>query len=276
MQRSDADYGKILKIDPATGQHSIVSTGLRNPQGLAVTHDGRIWETEHGPQGGDEINVIEQGANYGWPYATYGTDYGTKSWPLNPDGHDHGQYHEPAFAFVPSVAISPLIELNGSEFPHWKGDLMAGSLRTEALFRVRTRGDRVIYVESFSVKHRVRDLAELPSGRLIVWSDDGTLVRVSRNDAQSDFAALCANCHQPKYGTAVGPPLDGVVGRRIASVPGFVYSAGLRSRRGVWDEKTLDTFLRDPTAFAPGTTMLRIHLDDKSRAQVIAELKKKR
>jgi cytochrome c2 len=274
-QRSDSDYGKILKLDPATGAHSVVSIGHRNPQGLVVAHDGRIWEVEHGPQGGDEINLIEQGANYGWPYATYGTDYGSKTWPLNPDGRDHGAYHEPAVAFVPSVALSPIIELTGSEFPHWRGDLIAGSLRTEALFRVRTRGDRVIYVESFSVGHRVRDLAELPSGRIIVWSDDGTLIEVSRNNEESAFARSCAGCHEPKFGTAVGPPLAGVVGRRIASVSGWSYSAGLKRRAGVWNEASLDAFLRDPTAFAPGTTMRLYNVDARTRAEIIAELKHK-
>jgi cytochrome c2 len=274
-QRADVDYGKILKIDPATGEHTVLTTGHRNPQGLALSRDGRIWEAEHGPQGGDEINYIEQGANYGWPYATYGTDYGAKTWPLNPNGHDHGSYHEPAIAFVPAMALSPLIVLNGSEFPHWKDDLLAGSLRTEALFRVRTRGDRVIYVESFSVGHRVRDIAELPNGRVIVWSDDGTLIQVRRNDGQDAVTLWCASCHEPKFGTAVAPPLSGVVGRRIASAPGFTYSPGLRRRSAVWDEKSLDAFLSDPAAFAPGTTMPRVRLDDKSRAQVIAELRKK-
>ena len=274
-QRSDADYGKILKLDPATGQSTFVSIGHRNPQGLVVAHDGRVWESEHGPQGGDEINLIEQGANYGWPYATYGTSYGAKSWWLNPDAHDHGNYHEPAFVFLPSVAISPLIELTGSEFPHWKGDLLAGSLRSQSLFRVRTRDDRVIYVESFFVGHRVRDLAELQSGRVIVWSDDGTLIEVSRTDVESAFTRWCAGCHEPKVGATVGPSLAGVVGRRIATVPGWSYSAGLRSKSGVWDEASLNAFLTDPAAFAPGTTMRLSGLDAKSRAQVIAELKKK-
>jgi cytochrome c2 len=274
-QSNDADYGKILKLDPATGQRTVVSIGHRNPQGLVVTRDGRIWEPEHGPQGGDEINLIEQGANYGWPYATYGTDYGGKTWSLNPDAHDHGIYHEPAFAFLPSVAISPIIELTGSEFPHWKGDLLAGSLRTEALFRIRTRDGRVIYVEPFSVGHRVRDLAELPGGRVIVWSDDGTLIEVSRNDVESAFTRFCVGCHQPKFGTAVGPPLAGVAGRRIASVPGWAYSAGLQRKSGVWDDGSLNAFLSDPAAFAPGTTMRLSGLDAKSRTQVIAELKKK-
>jgi cytochrome c2 len=274
-QRNDVDYGKILKLDPSNGQHVVVSIGHRNPQGLVVAHDGRIWEAEHGPQGGDEINVIEQGANYGWPYATYGTDYGAKIWSLNPDGHDHGIYHEPAYAFVPSFAISPIIELTGSEFPHWKGDLLAGSLRTEALLRIRTRDDHVIYVEPFSVGHRVRDLAELRSGRVIVWSDDGTLIEVSRNDVESAFTRWCAGCHEPKFGASVGPPLAGVVGRRIASAPGWAYSAGLKRKEGVWDDASLNAFLTDPAAFAPGTTMQLSGLDAKSRAKVIAELKKK-
>lgn len=272
-QRKDVDYGKILEIDPDSGQTGIFSLGHRNPQGLVVAVDGRIWETEHGPQGGDEINLIEKGANYGWSYATYGTDYGSKTWPLNPDGHDHGVYHEPALAFLPSMAIAPLIQIQGAEFPHWDGDLLAGSLRTEALIRVRLRDDRAIYSESFSLGHRVRDLSQTPSGRIIVWSDDGTLLDLRREDQQSAFTLYCAGCHQPKFGPLLAPPLDGVVGRRIASVEGFEYSSGLKARTGTWNDATLDAFLRNPSAFAPGTTMRVAKLDAKSRSQVIKELR---
>ncbi|MEP7129779.1 MAG: hypothetical protein ABI770_01475 [Sphingomicrobium sp.] len=133
----------------------------------------------------------------------------------------------------------------------------------------------MIYVEPFSVGHRVRDLAELPSGRVIVWSDDGTLILVSRNDVESAFTRFCVGCHEPKFGAAVGPPLAGVAGRRIASVPGWGYSAGLKRKSGVWDDASLNAFLNDPAAFAPGTTMRPPGLDARSRAEVIAELKKK-
>ncbi len=274
-QLATVDYGKILKIEPDTGRTSVVSIGHRNPQGLVVSGGGVIWSAEHGPQGGDEINLIAEGGNYGWPNATYGTNYGSFQWALNPDGHDHGQYREPAVAFVPSVALSPIIEVSGREFPHWDRDLLAGSLRTEALFRVRLSGDRVIYVESFSLGHRVRDLVQLADGPIMVWSDDGTIMVLSRDNQVDVFAQSCAACHEPRFGHATGPALGGVVGRRIASVSEYEYSAGLKKRRGVWTEAKLDAFLRDPNAYAPGTTMKLYGLDDKSRAQVIEQLVKK-
>jgi aldose sugar dehydrogenase len=78
-----ADYGKTILIDLATGQHEIYTMGHRNPQGLTRTRDGKLWMTEHGSQGGDELNLLEQHANFGWPNVTYGTEYGTNAWPLS-------------------------------------------------------------------------------------------------------------------------------------------------------------------------------------------------
>jgi cytochrome c2 len=271
-QRRDVDYGKIVKVDPRSGRSSIFSVGHRNPEGLLVASDGRIWESEHGPQGGDEINLIAEGENYGWPLATYGAEYGSHAWPLNPDGHDHGAFHEPAVAFVPSVALSSMIELAGPEFPHWKGDLIAASLRTETLYRLRLKGDRVIYVEPLPLGYRIRDLIQRPDGKVIVWSDTGTIMELSRDERDDAYDRTCSGCHEPRFGGAAGPPLAGVLGRRIASVPGFNYSAGLKSRTGRWSESELDAFLRDPDAYAPGTTMKLPGLDDESRAQVIAHL----
>lgn len=274
-QRRDVDYGKIVKVDPRSGAYSIFSIGHRNPQGLMVAADGRIWSSEHGPQGGDEINLIVEGGNYGWPLATYGTNYGATTWPLNPHGRDHGSYSEPAVAFVPGVAISALIEMQGTEFPGWSGDLLASSLRTEALFRVRLKGDRVIYVESFSLAQRIRDLTRTSDGRVIVWSDAGILIELSREDQDDAYNRNCAGCHDPTFGVAAGPTLDGVVGRPIASVPGFAYSPALKRRNGVWSEAELDAFLRNPNGYAPGTTMVLDGLDEKSRARVIAQLVQK-
>ena len=275
-QSPDSDYGKILALDVSKGGHSLVSIGHRNPQGMVVTQAGAIWETEHGPQGGDEINFISKGRNYGWPYATYGTDYGSYAWRLNPDARNHGRYQEPAIAFLPAIAISSIIELQGEQFSRWKGDLLASSLRTKALFRVRYRDDRIIYVESISVGHRVRDLTQMADGRILVWSDDGTVIELNPAMEDDVFSRMCAGCHEPKFGAAAGPPLRRVIGRPIATVPGFDYSAGLKKRTGVWDEGSLDAFLRDPDGFAPGTTMKLSGLDDFSRARVIQQLKEKR
>src|SRR5262249_4081638 len=157
-------YGKVLLLD-RSGRHEIFTIGHRNPQGLLVDREHRIWETEHGPQGGDEINLLEKGRNYGYPLVTYGTEYGRYFWPLAPWAHDHGEYTEPVQAFVPSIAISNLIQVDSDLFSEWKGDLLVGSLNTQSVYRVRVRGDRIIYIEQIPVGVRVRDLAEGSDGR---------------------------------------------------------------------------------------------------------------
>ena len=267
-----SDYGKILAIDPATGGRSIFSRGHRNPQGLTVARDGRIWSSEHGPQGGDEINLIVEGRNYGWPYVTYGTNYGGRILSLNPDGLNHAAYQEPATAFVPSVAASALIEINGAQFPRWEGDLLLASLRGKSLYRSRVSGDRIIYTEWIGFGERIRDLAQDDQGRIVLWSDNGVVSEITRATTDSAYQQFCAACHEPVFGPAAGPPIRDVVGRRIASSPGFAYSPALQGKGGVWTEENLDEFLRDPEAFAPGTTMRLSGLDDRSRAEVTAEL----
>lgn len=82
-QLPDSDYGKILKLDTKTGRATVFSSGHRNPQGILVDDRGAIWSVEHGPQGGDELNRIRAGDDYGWPQVTYGTDYGTYRWPMS-------------------------------------------------------------------------------------------------------------------------------------------------------------------------------------------------
>jgi len=271
-QNDDVDYGKILKIDPVSGVYSIFSRGHRNAQGLTVARDGRIWSSEHGPQGGDELNLIVEGENYGWPYVTYGTSYGSNAWPLNPDGQNHGSYKEPAFAFVPSIATSALIEISGNQFPRWDGDLLLSSLRTRALFRIRHKEGRVIYVEPIGLGERVRDLTQSPDGRIVVWSDAGVIIELSRSTMDSAFNRFCKGCHAPDFGAAAGPTLNNIVGRNIASVSGFAYSPSLLNQRGKWTEASLNAFLTDPESFAPGTTMKLIGLDEASREAVIAYL----
>jgi hypothetical protein len=171
-QTADASYGKILLIDEA-GAVVPFSTGHRNPQGLTIDNAGRIWESEHGPEGGDEINAIVRGGNYGWPLVTYGTAYRSDVWPLSPTSRNHEMFREPALAFVPSVGPSEIVQLRSNYLPHWSGDLLLATLRAGVLYRLRTSGDAVIYSELINVNMRVRDLAEGRDGRILMWGDDG-------------------------------------------------------------------------------------------------------
>jgi aldose sugar dehydrogenase len=258
-QDSSADYGKMLLIS-ASGEAERLTMGHRNPQGLHVGSDGRIWATEHGPQGGDALNEIVPGANYGWPYWTYGTEYGQTEWPLQGQGaFDPATFRPPFFAWVPSIGISSLVEVRHGPVADWRGDLLVSSLAARSLYRVRRDGDRVAYVEPIMLDERIRDLAEGDDGRIVLWADGGGIISLTARAPAAGEAlfARCAGCHSTGAdgGGGIGPNLHAIFGRRIAADPAFPYSPGLRALGGRWSEEALDAFLADPRAFAPGTTM---------------------
>jgi glucose/arabinose dehydrogenase len=171
-------YGKIVLIDEA-GSIIPFSIGHRNQQGLAIDTQGRIWSTEHGPEGGDELNLIVEGGNYGWPLASYGAEYGTDNWPFAVNARNHGEYREPAHAFVPSIGISQLIQITSKYLPRWTDDLLIASLQAGRVFRVRVSGDQVIYTEAIDLNTRIRDLVEARNGRIVLWNDDGQVATLA-------------------------------------------------------------------------------------------------
>jgi hypothetical protein len=177
-QAPENSYGKILLIDQS-GAVRPFSIGHRNQQGLAIDSQGRLWSTEHGPEGGDELNLIVDGGNYGWPLASYGAEYGTDNWPFAVNAKNHAEYREPAHAFVPSIGISQLIPIASMYLPRWTDDLLISSLQAGRLFRVRVSGERVIYAESIDLSMRIRDLVEARDGRIVLWNDDGQVATLA-------------------------------------------------------------------------------------------------
>ena len=161
--------GKLLRIAIETGETETLASGLRNPQGLAVDRQGNLWETEHGPHGGDELNLMLRGSNYGWPFVSYGIGYeGFVS------GHDaarvlrHEEYAKPVFAWVPSVATAGVLVNDESSFPLWSDDLLVASLKG-FLYRVHQDGGSVRYVEEIKLDiPRPRDLTQTSDGRLVL------------------------------------------------------------------------------------------------------------
>lgn len=284
-QDLDSPYGKLLWLDPQTGETELVAWGVRNAQGLAFDELGRIWETEHGPQGGDELNLIAPGENYGWPYVTYGTQYGRFDWPLARKQSEHEGFAAPIFSWVPSVATSDLMVVEGRGFEQWKGDLLVSALKPRDLLRVRVRNDRVAYIERIPVDTRTRDMIEDRSGAIVLWTDNPDLrfleVAGKSGESLSPIArgnllyAECRGCHPIEDGAPPGiaPNLFGIVGRKIAAEPGYAYSRALREKKGRWGEKRLDQYLRSPQDFAPGTSMDYPGLKSRSdRESLIAYL----
>ena len=271
----ESHYGKILILD-LNGGVEVLSLGHRNPEGLLVTRDGTIWSTEHGPRGGDELNRIVPGANYGWPFATYGTSNDSNFWPLAEDRQDHGPYEEPAFVWVPSVGVSHLLEVRGAQFPAWEGDLVMGSLSGRSLFRARLRAGRLTYMERIPVDRRVRDMVQDASGKLVLWTDEAEVVVLSNaGDERSGEVVYsqCAVCHAGSGDfPATAPDLRGIIGRRAGSQQNYAYSTAFQELDLVWTSATLDQFLWNPARFAPGTMMVMEGLSDADREAVISFL----
>jgi cytochrome c2 len=266
-------YGKTVLIGD-DGSVRIHSLGHRNPQGLARDASGRVWATEHGPQGGDELNLIEAGVNYGWPYRTTGTEYGLRRWPLlrEPDT----QWREPAYSFVPSPGLSSLVAPTSERLSEWRGDLLVGTLRVRELLRVRLDQGRPVYVEELRIGYEVRDLEEAADGALVAWTDQGVLLSISPDGAERSgeaLAAQCVGCHTLNAGQrgALGPNLSGIVGRRVASSADYAYSTALRDLGGRWTRERLDAYLAAPARFAPGTTMTFPGLADPAQRTVLID-----
>lgn len=179
------DDGKIPADNPFA-QHpfalpEIYSFGHRNPQGVALHPDsGKIWIHEHGPQGGDEINIIKQGANYGWPIISYGEEYGTDI-AVGEGTHKAGM-EQPVYYWVPSIAPSGMAFYSGDKFPQWQGDLFVGSLKFRLLVRLKLAGEIIIEEQRLLENQlgRIRDVRTGPDGFIYLLTDEpnGSLVRL--------------------------------------------------------------------------------------------------
>ena len=155
--------------------------GNRNMQGGALHPEtGRIWTHEHGPQGGDEINVMTAGANYGWPVITYGANYGSGT--KIGEGTEKVGMVQPLTYWKPSIAPSGMAFYSGRNFPKWKGNLFVGALAGQMLVRVTLDGEKVVSQERlFEGKlGRIRDVREGPDGNLYLLTDAplGALIRL--------------------------------------------------------------------------------------------------
>jgi len=168
-------------VDHPGARPEIFSYGHRNIQG-ATLHPvtGRLWTHEHGPQGGDEINLPEPGVNYGWPVITYGVNYGIGT-PIG-EGTEKPGMAQPLYYWVPSIAPSGMAFYQGDRFPRWQGDLFIGSLKFRLLVRLRLHDGRVVHEERMleDTLGRIRDVRLGPDGHLYLLTDadDGMLVRL--------------------------------------------------------------------------------------------------
>ena len=193
-QTLDNDLGKIVRIRPdgsvppdnpfvgrAGARPEIWSYGHRNPQGLAINPaDGRLWAQEHGPQGGDEINIIEKGKNYGWPVIGFGIDYSGAR--MHASTHKPGM-QQPVWHWTPSIAPSGMAFYSGELFKAWQGSLFNGALKFQLLSRLTLDGDKAVQEERLlqGLRERIRDVRQGPDGALYLLTDNsaGRILRLA-------------------------------------------------------------------------------------------------
>ncbi|WP_299074980.1 PQQ-dependent sugar dehydrogenase [uncultured Paraglaciecola sp.] len=189
-QRLDRDAGKIHRIhsdgsipkdNPFVGQQganpSIYSYGHRNPQGMAMhPQTGDIWTHEHGPKGGDEINIIQKGANYGWPVISYGVNYSGTSFT---DLTEKPGMQQPAWYWVPSIAPSGLTFVTSSRYPQWQNKIIVGSLKFAYLVALELDGDKVLNQETlFPGVGRVRNVKQGLDGYIYIATDGAGIFKI--------------------------------------------------------------------------------------------------
>ena len=180
-------YGKTIKINIKNLHFEIFSYGHRNPQGLFIDSDNNIFSTEHGPTGGDELNFIIQNNNYGWPLATYGTNYKSsdayikeandnkKVWPIDITKNTHNFFYKPLFSWGNTLGISNLIIYENNYFTKWNRNLIVSTLASNQLIRMVFDYDNksIIYKENIKLDKRIRDIIELNDGRIALLTDRG-------------------------------------------------------------------------------------------------------
>lgn len=175
------DDGKIPADNPFVGQkgakEAVYSFGHRNPQGMAMHPvTGKIWTNEHGPKGGDEINIVKKAANYGWPIITYGIDYdgSTISNLTQKEGME-----QPLYYWIPSIAPSGMAFVTSDRYPFWKGHLLVGSLSFQYLELLKLDGETVVGRQKIATDTgRVRDVKQGPDGYIYMAVEGKGIIRI--------------------------------------------------------------------------------------------------
>jgi len=184
-QRLDNHMGKVLRINPdgsvpddnpfvnrAGAKPEIWSYGHRNTQAMAFDPENRLWIVEHGTRGGDELNLIEKGGNYGWPLQAYGIEYNGQ--PIEGSQTQRPNMRQPQYYWDPVIGPSGMQFYTGAAFPEWRGNAFIGGMRDASLVRLRIEGDRVTGIERIAQNRnqRVRDVRQGPDGFLYTVTDE--------------------------------------------------------------------------------------------------------
>jgi len=168
----DNPFVDFISVDPFVDDNGVYgqiwSLGHRNPLGLAFDGSGRLWNIEMGPMGGDELNLVRRGANYGYPIVSNGDHYDGRD---IPDHHTRPEFAAPAVFWNPVISPSSLMFYSGSEFPDWRGDAFVGGLSSESLVRIEFDGESAREAQRFDMGRRIRAVEQGPDGA--IWLLEG-------------------------------------------------------------------------------------------------------
>jgi cytochrome c2 len=309
-QNEDNSYGKFFLINKATGENRIYAKGTRNAQGLFKDSEGTIWSTEHGPDGGDELNIVKDGANYGWPAVTLGIQYHHNPWPGTSKQGRHDEFTAPIFAWSNTIAPSDLIRIEGDKFDIWNGDLVLGTLNGRALHRLRLSesNSRVIYDEKIEIGHRIRNIILLHDSSILLRTDDNYLIHIddagpvyeefdyseflsnnelarrfqefgpsetvneNLNEGYLAFTRSCGHCHNIEGSSITGPNLKDLGGRRVGGADDYTYTQVLANSSEMWDEELLKSYIKNPQSVFPGTSMGAVAIPDRELDLIVEYL----
>lgn len=184
-----SSLGKIVRLQPdgtaADGNpfndrgdiaSEVWSYGHRNPLGIAFDADGNLWNSEMGPRGGDELNLVRPGANYGWPEVSNGSHYSGEEIPDHAAGDG---FEAPKAWWTPSVSPGSLMIYTGSAFPQWRGDAFLGALSAEGLIRVELDGTEAAEGDQWDLGQRIREVEQAPDGTIWLLTDEGQVLRLT-------------------------------------------------------------------------------------------------
>ena len=181
-------YSLFIEIDPSKKNYDIISVGHRNPIGVVQDpSSGTIIATEHGPRGGDEINKITKGENYGWPFVSYGEPYAVKKnepYYFKKNHSKHG-FREPIYSFVPSIGISQIIKVDNEFSKKWKNNFLIASLKKKSIYRVEFDENftKVKFIEHIKIGKRIRDIIYIKKYKafILALEDKDGFVGVIKN-----------------------------------------------------------------------------------------------
>lgn len=175
-QNINLPWGKVNYIDLIDNSFHVFTIGHRNPQGFLIMNNGDFLVAEHGPKGGDELNILEKGANYGWPFESFGTKYDSFGEYRDdlPSPDKSLVFTPPVYSFLPSPAVTQLIQMSNFH-KKWDGNILLGSLKAMTLFHINISDRKVIFSEPIKIGYRVRDMTAYKD-QIFILTDSGTIL----------------------------------------------------------------------------------------------------